>query len=270
VIAFGDLEQAIVTAVGGIQSGGKAVLASAGGWAGSDRRKLLEHIARQRKPALLVSVHGQDSSGRVGVLLYLACEDWRWPATGRSGVASSHAILNLLTSTLHRSEVVRGVRLMLDQEEVIASDDRGVIWQQSYVANEIGVLLPPRFAGIVLCGEAGDVRVEIGPVACAASTFAFPGVPGAYRQVLGLRGRRITWSGTLRASNDAGLNAIEAAIEDAVAGGQVATMVDPCGREWDECAAVSFHRKGVRERDAVTGQVVQSFELHFEQLKGCP
>ena len=88
----------------------------------------------------------------------------------------------------------------------------------------------PTFGGATLTGDKATVRVDVGELRVAASSFSFPGIDGVFERRLGVRERPIWWRGELRGDNDY-LNFIEANIENELRDGQAKTMVDAYGRQ---------------------------------------
>jgi hypothetical protein len=175
-------------------------------------------------------------------------------------------LLALVMEALDGTVIESDRRLGAIDEQVIASDETHVVYEQRYVVDRVAELTQPTFDGAALAGADSLVQVVVGEVATEAAAFAFAGIDGEFRQQLGVRQRPIEWRGQLRASTDGALNAIECAIEAAVIEAGAHAMVDAWGRTFEDCVLVGLKRVGARRRHPVNGRAVQTFVMEFEQL----
>jgi hypothetical protein len=276
VTTFADLEQSVVDALTALEDGGDAIFATVAGFGDTDRKTLAAAIERARKPAAFVVVHERATAsddhrraGRPRLSVYVATSSGRGQDEARTASAAGgglHATLWRVTEALQRSVIAADRRLLLVREGGVGGDERGLVWEQVYeVVHEAGTQAPT-FDGVGLCGADSDVAVELGELEPAEQRFAFPGIDGEFRRSLGTRGRPLTWTGTLRAADDAAMNALEDGIEAVVVQATPGVVVDAWGRTFADCIAVSFRRRGPRSRDAADGTVAQGFALGFTQL----
>jgi hypothetical protein len=276
VSTLGTIENDLVAALAGLRVGSVPLFAAArGGSPSADRKRVAAEILRERMPAAYVVVSGREASdrtsGRVGgaeVTVLLADRSERSDAearTGGVGVVGGFALAGEVAKCLRGLAVGGDRRLVLVSERGLAVDAGVVLWEQSYAVRG-RVLGAPTLDGQVVTGVASEVAVDVGPVRRAVSAVAFPGVEGTVRRDLGGRGRAIGWTGELRAADDAEMNALEAGLEAEAAGGIERRMVDGFGSAYDGCVMQAYERKGPRGRDEVSGEVVQRFEIAFEQL----
>lgn len=274
---LGDIATSVRDLLAGLQSGGAAVLATVKVHQVSERKAAVAEIGRLRKPAAVVLYDGRargDLEAGAGaaatISLLLAVENLRGADSallGGAGQSGAFDVLGHVSTGLDGAVVQTQFRLATLDERQIAADERMVVFEQRYRVDRVAELLAPTFGAAAIAGSESVVSVLLGPIAVEAVAFGFPGIDGAYRHLTGVKGRTITWKGQLRAADDAALAVIEADLERRVALGVVATMVDSWGRSFTECALESFERQGPRRRHAITGKVVQEFELVFTQLR---
>ena len=271
-----DILNAVHDLIAGLQSGGEYVFAGSRVHQAADRKAAVAAITRELKPAAFIlydgrtrTDHDDGSGGAFAVSLLIAVENLRGdPAalTGDAQETGALAALALVSAALDGAVVEAEYRLLAIDERFIAGDERSVVFEQRYRVERLAGASAPTFDGEGIAGSDAVMTVLVGPLSVDAVAFGFPGIDGVHRHLTGVKGRTITWKGQLRADTDAALSAIESDLERRVALGVVATVVDPWGREFDECVLDSFERVGPR-RHAMTGQVVQGFELVFTQLR---
>lgn len=274
---WGDLEAGIRAKLSALAGAGGALLKTVGGSVGRERRAWLAEASRTTLPAAWV-VAGErrmqvgKGGGRLTVSVVIATASWRAANEARVGATSGdvvgvYGLAGAVAAGLERASVA-GRRLRLLEESLLASDETAAVWEQTYEARIVAELAVPTFGGVELTGNASEVEVEVSPARLAVQTFSFPGVDGVWREPLGRRERPITWSGRLRASDDAGLSTLEAAIEAELLGGGEKTLSDAWGRSYAGCVLTKFERSGGRERDEATGWAEQAFTIVFEQVGG--
>ncbi len=260
--AFGELEQAVVAALTNLRVGSARLFASVQGRAPADRRDALDLLERAPKPAALVVVGERtrpDAEGRRPgwpvVRVFVLSESLRSQTEARTATATAGGILALVervAGALHRAVFLADRRLRLVQDAAVAGDDRRILWEQVYHVRREVAWLSPAFDGAALCGAESEVSVEL-------RAFGAPSASAPRR-------RTITWRGTLRADDDDAMNEIELAIESVVRAGVAGVMTDPWGRVHPACVPLSYEHTAPRDRDDVTGEAVQDFELRFEQI----
>ena len=273
---FGDIEDAVVGLLTGLQDSGSDVFATVRGYASADRKSALSAIERWLFPAALISVDarpkvaGRESlPGAPRLTLMLAARGLRSAGASRRGDVDTRGAVSLaaLTTVALDSAMLLGVwRLRCLDEQIVAANDRQVVIEQRYAVERPAEVADPTFGGNVITGGEASVSVEVEPVEAAHISFAFAGVDGAFRHALGAKPREIRWRGQLRADTHAELNATEAAIEALVGAGQTATVADAVGRTFGNCVADAFTRRGSRQVHPATGRAAQDFELVFVQL----
>lgn len=271
------IEADVVQALQGLTWNESPLLATVVGRAATDRKGTVAAMLRERLPAAYVVVSGRGSSeratGRPGkpvLTVLLGARSYRSETETRTGGVDSAGLFELVercTLALHGRNIADTHRLALVEEKALAGESGAALWEQSYEARRIAETGAPTFGGVILAGEGSRMRVEVGELRAAVSSFSFPGIDGVFERRLGLRERAIWWRGELRAADDAELNAIETAIEDELREGTTKTMVDSWGRQHEACALKSFRRAGPRRRDELTGEVVQDGEIEFTQLR---
>lgn len=274
---WSDIETAVVSELAGLVEGDVPLLATVAGRTAADRKSLNAAVLGERLPAAYVIVEGREASergsGRPGqavVRVILAARSLRAEAEGRTGGVDSpgvFALAELASGVLEGLTVASAGRLKLMREEALAAQDGAALWEQVYVVQQAVGVVAPTFGGATLVGAAATVRVELGELRAATSSFTFPGIDGVFERRLGVRERPIWWRGELR-GDDTELNDLEASIENELRGGQARVMTDACGRQFEACVIKAFRRVGARGRDAVTGEAVQDFEIEFTQLRG--
>jgi hypothetical protein len=271
-----SIEDAVVSLISSIQSGGQDVFAVVRGTSRFERSAVIAELRRERTPAALVGFDGRrGASGEPPVpepprlAVYAADVGWRdggEARVGGTGVAGGFDLLDRLTTALQDAVVVTNYRLVFIDESPFASDDRIVIHRQRYEARRQSELGAPTFDGQTLCGGSSVVNVIVGSPRRSVVAFGFPGIDRVFRHDLGGRGRPIAWRGQLRAASDAALNAIEQTIEAFVADPRSFDLTDAWGRTFTGCVLDAFERRGPRREDSVGGQSLQDFELRFEQI----
>ena len=265
------IEQAVVTVLDGV-----SLLETVAGRSAQDRTLLTAAIVRERMPAAYVIATGREGSdqayhrpGSPAIHVWLAARSHRNEDDARVGAVDVTGVFDLAeqaAGALQDLMIGADLRLLLIDERSIHSADGLTIWEQRYEVRRQSETTAPTFGGVAVAGADGVVQVELGELRRATSSFSFPGIDGVFEHSLGVRERPIVWSGQLRASSDSALNAIESAIEDEVHSGEAKTLVDAWGRTHDSCAARTFRRRGPRQRDALSGEALQDFELTFVQL----
>ncbi|NOT00684.1 MAG: hypothetical protein HOP29_08660 [Phycisphaerales bacterium] len=275
---LGELESAVVGLLAGVESGGEPLFRSVSGFAAADRRQAVARLGGLAAPAALVAYAGRERAdttfGVIGgprVTVLVRAENLRGGEDVRVGDGSAVGAFDLLASVvavLDGAIVTVDRRLTAIDEQVVAADETHAVYEQRYLVERTPHLTAPTFDGAAVAGADSIVRVEVGDVESDAALFAFPGIDGVFRHQLGMRQRAIRWVGQLRSANDAGLNAIEAALEAAVADPRAHVMADAWSRQFAECVLERFTREGPRRRHPVTGQALQGFECVFGQLSG--
>lgn len=275
--AWADIETGVVSGLAGLIDGDTPLLATVAGRNPMERKALVTMLLGERLPAAYVVVDGREASarssgrsGRVTVRVILAARSLRAEIEGRTNGAEGLGVFALSEAA---SGVLEGLdlaplgQLKLIGEAALPAQDQVTLWEQSYIVHCPAEGDGPAFGGVVLTGAFGTVRVELGELRMASSSFAFPGIDGEFERRLGARERLIWWRGELRGSGTE-LNSLEAGIELEVRGGQAKVMTDGYGRQFGECVLRAFKRVGARGRDARTGEYVQDFEMEFAQLQG--
>jgi len=270
------IESEVVSVLSGLASGGEPLLATVTARAVRDRKVWSEAIRRERLPAAYVMLTGREGAdrasglpGRPGLSVVLATRSFRDEDEARVGASGDGGMWSLaeqVTSALQGCMVAGTWRLVLLEERPAGGEAGTILWEQRYSLCRPAETTPPTFGGVALAGTAGQVEVEVGPVQRACSVFSFPGIDGVFERHLGVRDRVIWWRGLLRAADDAGLNALEEAIEQEVRDGEAKALTDAWGRVFESCVLRRFVRRGPRQRDALTGEAVQAFEIQFAQL----
>jgi hypothetical protein len=276
VSELGDIENAVVNLLSGIQVSQSNVFKSVVGFSTPDRRAAVKQLSRQRSPAALVAYAGRlraDSGesvvGLPKLAVFVASANYRGgddPRDGDTASTGGFELLGLVAGVLDGVLVATDRRLLALDESVVSADDTRVIYEQRYVIDRVTELTPPTFDGVALAGASALVEVLVGEVASETTSFAFPGIDGVFRHHLGTRARPIRWRGQLRETDDAALSATELTIESSVNDPGSFTMVDSWSRTFSDCTLDRFVRTGPRRRHPLTGQALQAFELHFTQL----
>jgi hypothetical protein len=272
------IESEVVQTLAGLMSGPSALLVTVKGRSIRSSKALITELQRERLPAAYVVVTGRDASdkafrraGSPMLSVFLAARSLRHEDDARTGAADVEGVFSLseeASAALAALTIGQDRRLLLADERATVGEDGLNVWEQRYEIRRLSELTAPTFGGVPLAGADSEVHVEVGPLQRASSTFSFPGIDGVFSRHLGTRDRAIRWRGQLRADDDGGLNALEAAIEDALRDGTSQTMVDAWGRPHDACVLNAFDRRGPRQRDALTGQALQDFEIVFTQMDG--
>jgi len=191
---------------------------------------------------------------------------------GADGQAGLWTLAERVAAALAQGDLAQTWRAVLLEERPAggtggAADALGtMVWEQVYAMCRPAAWAVPTFGGAALAGEGSHVEVEVGELERAGSAFSFPGIDGVFERHLGVRERPILWQGVLRAADDVGLNALEEGIEQEVREGRDKSLVDGFGRTFDACVLRRFTRRGPRQRDALTGEAIQPFEIQFAQL----
>lgn len=86
------------------------------------------------------------------------------------------------------------------------------------------------------------VQVTIGSRAVARQGFSYPGIDGVHIIKMGVRDRIIQWRVSLRAIDDAELNAVEADIETYITDSRGYVMTDQPGRGFADVILTEFVR----------------------------
>lgn len=275
---WATIETTIASTLSGLTSGGAPLFATIRAVTWRDRKPLIAAIGRERMPAAYIAITSRGpgdklwrDGGPVELSVFLAARNLRSDGGIRTGSTEGAGLFELVDAAAGplRDLVIEGDRrLLLVEEKAAGGDEKCIVWEQQYELRNQSGMTPPRFGGVTLAGAESAVRVEIGPLGRASSTFAFPGIDGVFQRHLGTRERKVLWHGQLRAADDAALNAIEAGIEEELRSGRARTLVDPWGRAHESCVLDAFERRGPRVRDDVSGQARQGFEVTFIQLGG--
>lgn len=271
-----SIETTVVAALAEVQWQHQALLKSARAESWHDRKDLIQAILREPMPAVIVAVTGRGgpdreslSAGAAKITVLLAVRSLRSDDEARRGNAELPGVMNAAQAVavwLDGLDTSEDYRLRLIDEQSLGVQDHAALWEQRYELEPANATELVRFDGELLVGANSRIAVEVGALEQAAASFAFPGIDGVLTRLHGTRGRSIRWSGQLRALDDLGMNAIEAGIEDAVRRGRLGDVSDAWGRVFPSCRLRRFVRRGQRRRDAVSGDVVQGFEIEFEQL----
>lgn len=270
-----DIESAVIGLIESIQIGGSDLFATVAGFSNSSSREVVAALRREIKPAAYVVYGDRESSDAFGVpgkpdfSVFAIAESLRGGSEPRSGsilLAGGFNLLAELFNALFDQTILADRRLSFLDERLVAADETSVVYQQRYSVLRTAATAAPTFGGVVICGADSIVVVEVGEWATDDQRFAFPGIDGEFRMLLGARARPIVWKGQLRADTDADLSAIEAGIEQLIAGGLADVMADGHGRTFDNCAASRLVRRGGRRKHSISGEILQDFDLHFVQL----
>jgi hypothetical protein len=275
---YTDIETAIRDLLSGLQTNGARLFTSVAGGAGDDWRKHLAALERLSAPAAMVALDGRArTSGDDGmpsplrVHVFLMTRGLRSPDAARQGdvdTCGAWEIAEVVAAALDGVDLADGHRLAAVDEDILAADERQIVLVLRYLAQRGSTIAAPTLDGEAIAGADSVVTVQHQPCEARAATFVFPGIDGVFRQSTGAEPRALTWTGTLRAADHAALNAIEATLESLVRDGVARAMTDGYGREYLNCVAVSFARRGPRRVHPLSAAVVQGFELRFMQVGG--
>ncbi|MBN1514868.1 MAG: hypothetical protein JXB13_22845 [Phycisphaerae bacterium] len=137
-----DLEAAVVTLLQNITLGGSSAFAAVRGFADPDRRRALNALAREQHPAALVLYTGRSlrGSGEEQVLephisVLIANSDLRGEdlvRLGDEGRPGSFQLLESARQALDGAAVLAGRHLVATAEQIIAADDRFLVYEQRY------------------------------------------------------------------------------------------------------------------------------------------
>lgn len=270
------VENEIVQTLSGLTASARPILATVRGQTARDRKVLVASLLRERMPAACVTLTGRDDGdkeygrpGAVQVSVLYASRSERGDDEARHGgvdVQGVMAVAEAAAIRLQDLDLGDSRRLVLMDERSVAGEPNTALWEQRYAVHRQAGEHTPTFGGYALVGPSSEVEVRVGELKRVASTFAFPGVDGVFERFAGMRERPITWSGQLRAADHAGLNQIEAGIEQIICSAAPDVLSDPWARTFRHCVAKSFKRVGPRGRDDLTGEALQAFELDFIQL----
>jgi len=272
------IETDVATVLVDLEVDGGPLLATVSARTARDRKVLLTAIQRELLPAAYVLMAGRNSSdkssgqaGMPSLSVVIATQSLRSDSEARIGESGSGGmwlITEQVSSALQDLELESTWRLLLIDERLVGGQEGLIVWEQRYEVRRPAELTTPTFGGVALAGSSSRVCVELGELRRASGLFSFPGVGGVFDRHLGVRERPIFWRGQLRGANDSALNTIETAIEDEIRDGEDKTMVDAWSRSHESCVLKAFRRRGPRQRNALSGQVFQEFELEFTQLGG--
>lgn len=137
-----DLEAAVVTLLQNITLGGRPAFAAVRGFADPDRRRALGALARENSPAAFVLCTGRTRTGsgservtRLLVSVLIANSDLGGEDRVRLGDAAHPGSFQLLQSTMQALDgavVLAGRPLVATNEQLIAADDRFLVYEQRY------------------------------------------------------------------------------------------------------------------------------------------
>lgn len=270
---LGDIEMGMVNLLAAVQDGGVDVFAAVRGMAGTDRKVLTGQLLRELKPAEYVVFDerskrgGSEGDPRLAVLLagssYRGGDEVRLGATD---VRGGYELSDFGIGALHEAVVADDVRLTFQGERTVWCDGKTVVLEQTYAGRGVSSTTAATFGGQAIAGSDSVFDVVLGEIESESVAFGFPGIAGTFEHRLGVRDREILWEGQLRASDDAGLSAIESTLEECAADPTPRSMVDPWGRTHADVVLRGFARKGVRRVDRLTGKTVQDFVCRFRQL----
>lgn len=258
-----------------IQFGGADLFASVKGFSTNTVREIVVAMRREIKPAAFVVYVGRGASTAWGIpdepafCVFAIAESLRGgsePRTGSSLAAGGFDLLAGIFSALAGQMILADRIPAFVDERVIASDETSIVYEQRYNIMRPATTTPPTFGGLALCGADSVVVLEVGESTAEDQRFAFPGIDGEFRMLLGVRARSIVCEGQLRAAADAQLGDIETDLEQLIAGGLPNVLIDGHGCSFENCAVQRLVRSGPRRKQAITGQVLQDFKLYFVQL----
>jgi len=137
-----DLETAVVALVRNITLGGAPAFATVRGFADPDRRRALSALARENSPAAFVLCTGRTRTGtgskrvtRLSVSVLIGNRDLGGEDRVRLGDAGHPGSFQLLHSTMQALDgavALAGRRLVATNEQIIAADDRFLVYEQRY------------------------------------------------------------------------------------------------------------------------------------------
>lgn len=270
------IEDAVVQALEQLSSGGSSLFATVKGRTSRERKQLIAALGRERLPAAYVITRGRESgdktfrrSGSPTLSVLLGQRSLRSDHEVRAGsdeVTGIYELSEQVVVALQDQVVAWDRRLLLVDEQPAGGDEGTIIWEQRYEVRRLASIAAPTFGGVELAGTDSEVVVEVNELQHASSLFSFPGVDGVFRRGLGARERRIVWRGQMRAASNSILNAREQGIEELVRSGEAATMTDACGRSYPSCAVKAYRRCSPRQRDELSEESLQDFEIEFTQL----
>ena len=273
---WSTIENEIIQVLAGLRANEGPLLAHVAACTARDRKEVAEQIVRQAMPAALIMIAGRDRgdrqyghAGRAFIEVILATRSLRRDAEARTGLDGNGglwAIAHQVASALDNRTIAATWRSGLIDEKPAGGAEGTILWLQRYDLHRPAKVSAPTYGGVALAGAMAHVDVQVGNLQQATSSFAFPGMDGVFIRSLGTRDREIVWSGELRAETDTAMNGIEAAIENEIHMGLEKNMVDPWSRAYESCIVKTFSSNGPRSRDELSGQVRQSFKIHFVQL----
>jgi len=141
--ALADIESALLQRLSMLRIGTAGAFKTIDALAGITGSRVLDHLRRRPKPAVLVRYGGRKrtSSGQpVQFSLHVASESLRGAGEARTGgddVSGMHPLLDLLREALDGTTLLCGCRLALVTESAVADDDRAAVFQQTYEVEEV-------------------------------------------------------------------------------------------------------------------------------------
>jgi hypothetical protein len=280
VAEYSDIETALVDWLTALEFSQAPLFSRVRGGAFADRRSRVAALARETLPAALVALDGRARtdgdgvSGAARVALMLADHNLRSADGTRLGdvdgrgafVLAQEVAAGLSGAVLGAVAPGAAWRFTQTEERIAAADERHIVVEQVWLADQPVTSSGPTFDGADLFGSDAFVAVEVEGPRVVANEFSFPGVDGVFQTGLGRAGRTVRLSGVLRAETPAALGDIEAGIEARVGDGRTALLDDGQGRTFATCVAARFERRGPRRFDAAGRRVVQGFALSFLEL----
>jgi phage gp37-like protein len=276
---LGDLENALVSRLAAATLSGSPLFQTVRGVSGGYRPAVRDALRRERMPAAYVAFVDEPTAPEVkpgvrgGRFVVLVAERaLRVESDPRHGDTSSLGTFTLLEQTrqeLDDYEPITDLRLLNLHQKFVEADDRVAVYELMYrvwPVVEDGLL----FAGVAVAGNDSRMSLEVGPLELEEVAFRFPGLTGEYRQMMGLQARSIVWTGRIRGSDDAAVNAIEANIEAMVLSQAVGVITADSSRTFSGCVLDRYVPHGPRRLDIDGQMVCQDAELCFLQLNPGP
>lgn len=140
--ALADIEGVLLHRLSLLRLGATGAFKTIDGFAGQGKARVVDHLRRRRKPAVLVSYGGRKrtSSGEpLQFSLFVATESLRGagePRTGGDDAVGMHRLLDLVRGSLDGTTLPCGMALALVGEGHRVDDDRLVVFEQRYEIEE--------------------------------------------------------------------------------------------------------------------------------------